>query len=57
MLREKKDTTGYKLPSVRKLLEHLSIPFGNIHIAANDANFTLRVIFMIAIRTSYNSSK
>lgn len=30
----------------------LKIPFRNLHVAANDAHFTLRAILMIAFRTN-----
>ncbi|KAG8666811.1 hypothetical protein FPOAC1_011630 [Fusarium poae] len=36
--------------SLKELLEKLEIPYSHLHIAGNDAHFTLRVLLMIAVR-------
>ncbi|KAM0293964.1 hypothetical protein ACHAO9_001653 [Fusarium lateritium] len=36
--------------SLKELMEKLEIPYSNLHIAGNDAYFTLRVLLMIAVR-------
>lgn len=33
------------------------VPFGNLHLAANDAHFTLQPILKIAVKTNYESRK
>ncbi|KAH7234687.1 uncharacterized protein BKA55DRAFT_521707 [Fusarium redolens] len=36
--------------SLKKLLEEFEIPYSQLHLAGNDAHFTLRVLLMIAAR-------
>jgi DNA polymerase III alpha subunit (gram-positive type) len=36
--------------SLRALLNTLQIPFQHIHVAGNDANFTLRALLLLGVR-------
>lgn len=42
--------------SLNDLLIELDCPFNLLHVAGNDANFTLRALLMIAVRGSYGKS-
>ena len=42
--------------SLKDLLIEMNYPFPLLHTAANDANFTLRALLIIAVRGSYGES-
>jgi hypothetical protein len=42
--------------SLNDLLIEMDCPFNFLHVAGNDANFTLRALLMIAVRGSYGKS-
>lgn len=43
--------TGHHF-SLENLLSKLDIPFAYLHIAGNDANFTLKALLMLAVRSA-----
>lgn len=48
------NTRILKQPTLQRLLDHLAVPYANLHVAINDANATLRAALIITVREHQN---